>query len=70
MKNWKEQIKRIVEDLNIADDFIPNRETVEIKVWENYTTGIIEKLIADIPDNAWADNGSQTLREQLRNKWL
>jgi hypothetical protein len=31
---------------------------------------LIEKLIADIPDNVWADDGSQTVKQQLRLTWL
>ena len=74
--NWKEQTKIVVQNLNAADDFIPDKETV-ITNAINYhiSTEIIEKLINDIPDEIdWGyPYGTAHLKElksQLKDKWL
>lgn len=39
----------------------------EIQLQEFIATEIIEKLIADIPDE---DNNIESIKQQLRDKWL
>lgn len=75
--NWKEQLKRIVGDLNVADDFIPSREAVELAVLEKYSTEIIEKLVEESlnnlpiePDGVITSIRLTKFKQQLRDKWL
>ncbi len=74
--NWKEQLKRIVGDLNVADSFIPDRETVELAVLEKFSTEIIEKLIEGIPEIEPNEHSCEWksalhgLKQELRDKWL
>jgi hypothetical protein len=65
--DWKEQLDKEVGWL--VDDKKGGWTTGKQPLLDFISTQIIEKLIADIPNNAWARNGRQTLKQQLRNKW-
>jgi hypothetical protein len=66
--NWKEQFdKELCTETHLNRKYI-NQLPNEVK--DFISTEIIEKLIADIPDEDGTPMPIQTIKDQLRDKWL
>ena len=60
--NWKENVEREFRG-DCRDGFQAGLVTF-------IQTEIIEKLIADVPTNAWMHDDTTTVQEFLKTKWL
>ena len=63
--DWKEKL-----DSQLKGSVLVENPYANQLVKSFISTEIIEKLIEDIPNNVWMTDGSTTVQESLRDKWL
>ena len=77
--NWKEQLEKVYRQIRrpylFVDEYENAKEQDEAskQALEEFAREIIEKLIADIPDDIYSHEKGASLRmtkQQLRDKWL